>query len=144
MAKRISTRAIIIDNDELILMFRRKINNDYTQEYYSLAGGQLEMNETLEECLKREIKEEFNLDIAIIELLGTIEDENNLEYVYNTRLLSHNLQLGGEEKAYNNPHNYYEIRQVKITDFEKYNIKEESKKFIRQVLQNRKKEYNEK
>lgn len=66
MAKRISTRAIIIDNDELILMFRRKINNDYTQEYYSLAGGQLEMNETLEECLKREIKEEFNLDIAII------------------------------------------------------------------------------
>ena len=54
--KRVNGRAIIIDGDEILLMFRRKIKNGIVNEYYAIPGGGKEENETIEECVKREIK----------------------------------------------------------------------------------------
>ncbi len=141
MAKRINARAIILDQDDVILMFRRKINNNKIKEYYAIPGGGKEKDETLEECVIREIKEEFNLDIKPIEQLGIVEDENNIGYIYSTEILGGNLQLGGEEKEGNKEDNYYEIRKIKINDIDKYDILEENKKFIRLANEKRKKEY---
>ena len=49
--KRTNGRAIIIENDEVILMFRRKIKNGITKEYHAIPGGGQEENETLENYL---------------------------------------------------------------------------------------------
>ncbi len=133
MNKRVSGRAIIIENDEVYLMFRRRIKDGITTEYYAIPGGGKEENETIEECVAREIKEEFNLDIEVKELLGTVEDEKNIGYIYNTKLIGGDFKLSGEELDRNTPENYYEVRKVNINDIDKINLFEENKEMIRKA-----------
>lgn len=131
--KRINGRAIIIDGDEILLMFRRKIKNGITKEYYAIPGGGLEENETIEECVKREIKEEFNLEIEVKEQLGIVEDENNIGYIFNCAIISGTPKLGGEELEHNKPENYYEVRRIKVSEIDNYDILEENKALIRKA-----------
>ena len=49
MNKRVSSRAIIIKDNKLVVLFRRRIRDGKVVEYYSLPGGGLEEGETLEE-----------------------------------------------------------------------------------------------
>lgn len=132
--KRINGRAIIIDGDEVLLMFRRKIKNGIVKEYYAIPGGGQEENETLEECTKREIKEEFNLDVEIKDFLGKVEDDKNIGYIYKANIIGGIFKLGGEELEHNSEENYYEVRKIKIKDIDKYNILEENKALIRKAL----------
>ena len=138
MDKRICGRAIIIDNDEVYLMFRRRIKDGNVNEYYAIPGGGKENNESIEECVAREIKEEFNLDVEVLDLLGTVEDDKNIGYIYNTKLIGGEFKLGGEELDHNNPNNYYEVRKVSINDIDSINLYEENKDMIRKAYQERK------
>ena len=131
--KRINGRAIIIEGDEVLLMFRRKIKNDVIKEYYAIPGGGVENNETLEECVKREIREEFNIEIDVHEQLGIVEDKNNIGYIYNCTKISGTSILGGEELENNKEENYYEIRKLKISELDNYDILEENKELIRKA-----------
>lgn len=133
--KRINGRAIIIDGDEVILMFRRRIKDGIVKEYYAIPGGGQEKNETIQECTKREIKEEFNLDIEVKEQLGIVEDEKNIGYIFNCSIISGTPKLGGEELEHNKEDNYYEVRKVKISDLDKYDILEENKALIRKAYE---------
>lgn len=59
MNKRVSSRAIIFDHDEVYLMFRRKVCDDGSiSEYYVVPGGGVQEGESLEENLQRELQEE--------------------------------------------------------------------------------------
>ena len=71
--KSITARGIITSNNEVILLFRKKKKKKEIKEYYAIPGGHLENNETLEECLIREIKEELSIDVEIIDYLGIVE-----------------------------------------------------------------------
>lgn len=133
--KRINGRAIIIDGDEVILMFRRRIKDGIVKEYYAIPGGGQEKNETIQECTKREIKEEFNLEIEVHEQLGIVEDEKNIGYIFNCSIISGTPKLGGEELEHNKEENYYEVRKVKISDLDKYDILEENKALIRKAYE---------
>ena len=133
--KRICGRAIIIENDEVLLMFRRRLENNILKEYYAIPGGGQEKNETIQECTKREIKEEFNLEIEVHEQLGIVEDEKNIGYIFNCSIISGTPKLGGEELEHNKEDNYYEVRKVKISDLDKYDILEENKALIRKAYE---------
>lgn len=133
--KRVNGRAIIIDGDEILLMFRRKIKNGVVNEYYAIPGGGQEENETIEECVKREIKEEFNLDIEVKEYLGKVEDEKNIGHLYNAKIIGGTFELGGEELEHNNEDNYYEVRKVKLSEIENINLFEENKALIRKAIE---------
>ncbi len=133
--KRINGRAIIIDGDEVLLMFRRKIKNGIVNEYYAIPGGGKEENETIEECVKREIKEEFNLDIEVKEYLGKVEDDKNIGYIYNAKILGGSFKLGGEELDHNTEDNYYEVQKVKLSEIDNINLFEENKELIRKAIQ---------
>ncbi|MGN1337288.1 MAG: NUDIX hydrolase [Candidatus Coprovivens sp.] len=137
MNKRESGRAIIIDNDEVILMFRRKIIDGITKEYYAIPGGGIETGETKEAATIREIKEEFNLDIEILSYLGTVEDEKNIGYVFNTKIIGGNLKLGGEELEHNNESNYYEIQRIKLNEIDNIELFEENRKLIEKAAKER-------
>lgn len=55
---------IINDNNEILLQRRREENE------WGLPGGAMELGESAEETLRREIKEETGLEITIEKLLG--------------------------------------------------------------------------
>ena len=133
--KRVNGTAIIIDGDEIILMFRRKINDGKVKEYYAIPGGGKEENETIEECVKREINEEFNLDVEVKEFLGKVEDDKNIGYIYNAKIIGGTLKLGGEELEHNNEENYYEVQRVKLSEIDNIDLLEENKALIRKAIE---------
>ena len=66
----IVTAAIIFKDDRILIAKRG--------DKWEFPGGKLEENESLEECIKREIKEELNIEISDIKNFG-VEKENNIE-----------------------------------------------------------------
>ena len=63
------TATIICLKDEKILLARRAF--EPAKGEWGLPGGFIELNETLNEAAKRELKEETNLDGEVIEILST-------------------------------------------------------------------------
>ena len=123
MDKRVSSRAIIIEDNKLLTMFRRKIKNDGSvKEYYVIPGGGLEEGETLEENVIRELKEEFNVDIEIIKFLGTEEYEDTIANYFLCKIFNGIPKLGGEELERMTPQNYYEIKYIDLREIDCYDI----------------------
>lgn len=70
-----ATAAAIVRNGKL-LMLKRKDNKKWT-----VPGGTLELNESLNNCMIREINEETGLDVEIVDIIGTYTDpEIVIEY----------------------------------------------------------------
>ncbi|MBQ8872293.1 MAG: NUDIX domain-containing protein [Bacilli bacterium] len=131
--KRVSTRAIIFIDDKIALIYRNKFENIY----YSLPGGGVEENETLEEATIREVKEELNLDVEVLEYLGSFEDEVSIQHFYHCKNIGKiDLKIIGEEKERNTKENYYEPVLVNISNID--NIEIRFKDIIKKAI---KKEY---
>ena len=122
--KRDTARAIILTEDEksIYLLYRKKKENNKTISYYAIPGGMIEKNETVEEALKREIKEEFSVETELLGYLGENKTKQGIDYHYHAKIISGVPKLGGEEKENNNEDNYYEIRKVSLKDLNKENI----------------------
>lgn len=95
--KTIEVVAAVIVKDNMILATQRGYGE--FKGKWEFPGGKVEINENLENALIREIKEETNADINVIEYINTVEYEysnfflkmhsylcelskNNLEFVY--------------------------------------------------------------
>ena len=63
--------AVIYDNDGRILIDRRK-QEGLLGGLWEFPGGKIEPNETVEECVKREIKEELAIEIEVNDRLITV------------------------------------------------------------------------
>lgn len=77
---------LILDGNK-ILLGHRSINRKDTggifePNTWTLPGGKQEVDETILECAKREVKEETNLDIDDLEVFGADDDiQSNKHYV---------------------------------------------------------------
>lgn len=105
-----TARAIIFKDNKLLVFFRRKIKDGNEITYYAIPGGHVEGNETTEETVIRELKEEMNLDIEILSYLGKLVIDNQEEYYYYAKIVGGELQFGGEELERSSNENYYDIR----------------------------------
>jgi 8-oxo-dGTP diphosphatase len=65
----IDVTAAILVKDGKILIAKRK-SSDKIPDKWEFPGGKLEAGETPRECLKREIQEEFGIDVSVGEFLG--------------------------------------------------------------------------
>lgn len=65
--------AVIVNNRQEILLQERVDN-----EKWSLPGGKMEPGETVEEAIKREVKEETGLDVEIKQLVGVYSNPNHV------------------------------------------------------------------
>ncbi len=119
MNKRISSRAIIIENGKLLVFFRRKVRDGKVNEYYSLPGGGLEEGESLYENVKREVNEEMNIDIDILGYLGKSEDEKTIQYYFHAKRIKGEPILGGEELERLCDDNYYEVTYLDVSNLDK-------------------------
>ena len=74
--RRDTARAIILTEDEqsIYLLYRKKKENNKIITYYAIPGGMIEEDETVEEAVKREIKEELNKEIEITGYISTVEN----------------------------------------------------------------------
>lgn len=75
-----AVRAIIVKDDQLLVMHRNKFGD----QYYTLIGGAIEMGETPEKALAREVKEETTLNITDHKLIFIEEpgDPFGTQYIY--------------------------------------------------------------
>ena len=69
--KNIEVCAAIIIKDKKIFITQRGYGE--FKDLWEFPGGKIEPNESLEACLKREIKEELEAEIEIVQFLNTIE-----------------------------------------------------------------------
>ena len=135
MSKRICCRGIILEEDKVDLMYREKKVNGKILKYYTYPGGGLEENKTLENCVKREVKEEFDIDVEVLQLLKTVEYKENITHYFACKKIKGALTLSGEEKQRSNKENYYEVRKVPLTEIDSIDLYEkelieETKKII--------------
>ncbi len=77
--------AVIIKNNKFFIAQRNR--NKHLAYRWEFPGGKVEKNESFEQALKREIKEELNIDIEINRKLGeeNYKDDKidvNLHYFY--------------------------------------------------------------
>ena len=76
MEKRESCRAIIFKDNKMVAMYREK--NGRT--YYTFPGGGMDEGETINECVKREVIEEFGIVVKPIREVYTYEDEKTYQH----------------------------------------------------------------
>ncbi|MDD3383109.1 MAG: (deoxy)nucleoside triphosphate pyrophosphohydrolase [Bacilli bacterium] len=88
--------AAVIKKDDLILCTQRP-NSKQFSGYWEFPGGKVEKDETKEEALIREIKEELNVKIKVNHLISIIDYEYVdfilKMYVYDCVLLEENIIL---------------------------------------------------
>lgn len=101
MEKRVA--GVIIKDGKILLM--RRVRDG--QEYFVFPGGGVEENETIENAVVREIKEEFNLDIKIDKFLFEIENRGRQEFYFLIKEFFGIPEIGSEEKERMNENNQY-------------------------------------
>lgn len=92
----------VIHKDGKILIARRK-SGKCVGANWEFPGGKLEEGETLEECLIRELKEELDIEVEIINYIDSnifFCGDKKIELVaYNVKYLSGKLKLVDHEEA---------------------------------------------
>ena len=128
----VTSRAIIIEEKGLMVFYREKTVNGVKKCYYAIPGGHVEGGETCEETVKRELKEELNIDIEIIKELGYMMINGVKEVYFLCKRINGEPVLGGEELERNTKDNYYEFRYYPIDKLDESGIK--ALDFIKEAL----------
>lgn len=123
-----TARAVILIDGKVVLIRRKRYNNgELIRDYYVIPGGHLDENETFEEAVIREVKEELGIDVSITnEILHEYNEDLNIdEKFFECKYVSGKLGTGvGEE--WTNPdiekYGSYEIILVEIDKIEDLNL----------------------
>ena len=111
--KRIRVRAIIIHEGKLASMYREKQG----RVFYTFPGGGLEGNESEEDCVKREVFEEFGIVVKPIKKVYTYENQNSIEHFYIAEWISGEFGSGkGEEFQENRNNGVYIPKMIDISN----------------------------
>lgn len=81
----LTTLCYIEKDDKYLMLHRVKKENDLNKDKWIGVGGKFEANETPEECLLREVKEETGLTLTSYQFRGIItfiSDEWGCEYMH--------------------------------------------------------------
>jgi len=120
---RISSRAIIFHDGKLILI-RRKWRR---KEYWVTPGGGVEGNETLEEAVKRETREEIGIEINVgrfvMELTRESKERISHQKFFLCEYVSGDIGSGTDEKMLaSDEKDFYEVVTVPVNQLSKINI----------------------
>ena len=112
----ITVVAALIKKEDKILIAKRATGDSNVYGKWEFPGGKVEVGETEEHAIEREIKEEFEMDIKAIKFIT-----NNI-CEYPTRTIDLRLYeceyLGGEFKL----HDHLESAWININDLLKYDL----------------------
>ncbi|CAA9201969.1 NUDIX hydrolase [Flavobacterium collinsii] len=96
-----SVKALIIKNDTFLAVY----NLVAGIKIWDLPGGRMEFGETAEETLKREIKEELNLEIRPVKVIDTwnympSDDCQITGIIYYSELITNQIKISEEHDGY--------------------------------------------
>lgn len=75
---RVSSRAIIFKDNQVLLIYRERNN----ETYYVFPGGKIEENETKEECIIRECKEELGIDVSVEKYVYEVKGQEFVQHFF--------------------------------------------------------------
>ncbi|MGK7939301.1 MAG: A/G-specific adenine glycosylase [Crocosphaera sp.] len=120
----------VIYNDAGLILIDRRPSKGLLGGLWEFPGGKIEANETVEDCIKREIKEEIDIDIEVGDHLVTLDHAYThfkvTLYVHLCRYLQ------GEPK----PIECEEIRWVSLAEIDSFPFPKANTKII-EMLKNR-------
>lgn len=136
-----SVRGIIKNDDGIILIHRIKKNSDVEiRDYYVVPGGKMELNESEEETVKREVFEELGIYVRVgTRLLEIYNDfDDSIQIFYECEYVNGILGTGTGPEFTNHDEYYgeYIIEIIKYENLEKINLVPEKIKAY--LLENRK------
>jgi ADP-ribose pyrophosphatase YjhB (NUDIX family) len=121
MKRIVRCQAVILKDNKILVL--RQYNYKRQEEYWMLPGGALEDGETEEEAIKRELKEETNLEV---EIKGIIFDEpTNGKDMYQRYVTFLCVQIPGSVESIGNETVSYrkilELVWVSLSDEKQWN-----------------------
>lgn len=93
MNKREYCRAIIFVNHMMATIYREKGD----KFYYTFPGGEVNTDESLTECVVREVKEVLGIDVKPVKEVYLYENEDSVEHFYLCDWISGDMPDGDEE-----------------------------------------------
>jgi len=120
--------AAVIEKDGKVLVAKRK--TAYMGYLWEFPGGKQKEGETLEECLKREIKEELGIDIAVGSFLCSVKHILNCQsaielHAFKAIPLSDEFHLKDHD----------EIRWVDVEELPAYTFPEPDRFIVRTLIE---------
>lgn len=91
---RISSRCILIENRNVLLIYRERDG----EKYYVFPGGGIEEGETKEACIKRECKEELGIDIEIKKYVYEVKGKDFVQHFFLIRRTAGEIETGNPEE----------------------------------------------
>ena len=103
--ERIRVAGILPIENGFAFMHRVGVKNHPIGDYYTFPGGGREGNETLEDGTKREIKEEFGINVEVVKQLYSLENGgvNKKEYFYLCKYIGGKFGTGDGPEFSNDP-----------------------------------------
>jgi len=126
-----ATLCYIINNDEILMLYRNKKENDVHQGKFNGLGGKLEIGESPDECVVREIKEESGLILQSYRCCGVMNfplfDGKNdwLVYLYTASKFSGEIIVSAEG----------DLHWIKISELDKINLWEGDRFFMKWMFE---------
>ena len=120
--------AALIEKDGLVLLARRKAGKHMGTKW-EFPGGKVDPGETPEECLRRELQEEFSIETRVGEFLGAADyHEGDIHLDIRLYRAEH---LGGEFCL----HEHEEIRWVEPLRLLEFDLVESDRRLARRLLE---------
>ncbi|MDF5731037.1 MAG: 8-oxo-dGTP diphosphatase MutT [Rhizonema sp. PD38] len=120
----------IIWNEKGKILIDRRPPKGVMGGLWEFPGGKIEIGETVEECIKREIKEELGIEIEVGSHLITID--HIYTHLHVTLVVHHCRHLSGIPQ----PLECDEIRIVSLDEIEQFTFPEANKKIIAALKEN--------
>lgn len=110
------------------VLIAKRLEGTHHEGFWEFPGGKQEKDESLEDCLEREIQEELGVKVKPVEELLTVEYDYGIKAV--SLHVFHCTDLKGEPKSLQ----AQDIRWVDPSDFKKYTFLPPDEKVIKFLL----------